>query len=84
MPVVSLDQFISRDPTPEFAAQAAEEYQLLLATLPDPDLRTLAQSKMEGYTNKEIAERLACALRTVERGLQLIRMLWKQPEPSVD
>jgi DNA-directed RNA polymerase specialized sigma24 family protein len=32
---------------------------------------------MQGYKNKEIAERMDCSLRTVERQLQLIRLKWQ-------
>src|SRR5262249_24447238 len=42
-----LEQVLSRDPTPEFAAQTAEEYQRLLALLGDTELRTIAVAKME-------------------------------------
>jgi DNA-directed RNA polymerase specialized sigma24 family protein len=34
--------------------------------------------KLEGYTNQEIAGKLGCALRTVERTLRLIRRIWNQ------
>ena len=68
-------------PTPEFAAQMAEQCSRLLGLLDDPQLRTLAVAKMEGYENREIAERLQCSLRTVERRLQLIRAKWAQ-EPA--
>jgi DNA-directed RNA polymerase specialized sigma24 family protein len=78
---MSLAQFISREPTPEFAAQAAEEYERLLALLPSAGLRSLAQWKLEGYTNQEIADRLDCGLRSVERRLRLIRSRWG---PEVD
>jgi DNA-binding CsgD family transcriptional regulator len=37
---------------------------------------------MEGYTNEEIAAKLDCAPRTVERKLKLIRNLWEQERPS--
>jgi DNA-directed RNA polymerase specialized sigma24 family protein len=79
---VGLDQFLSSEPTPEFAAQAAEEFQRLLDLLPSPELRTIAQWKMQGYTNKEIAKELDCALRSVERRLRVIRALWSGPEKS--
>jgi DNA-directed RNA polymerase specialized sigma24 family protein len=71
-----LEQLLDREPTPEFAAQLAEEYQRLLASLPDAELRSVAQWKMEGYTNEEIAAKLGCALRSVERKLKVIRTLW--------
>jgi DNA-directed RNA polymerase specialized sigma24 family protein len=77
-----LDQFIGRDPTPDFAVQVAEQYQLLLARLDDLELETVAVCKMEGYTNDEIAARLDCTVRTVERKLRIIRGLWENENAS--
>jgi DNA-directed RNA polymerase specialized sigma24 family protein len=73
---VGLEQILASEPTPEFAAQVAEETQRLLAGLPDPDLRALAIAKMEGFTNEDIAREMGCALRTVERKLHRIRGIW--------
>ena len=73
-----LDWLAGEEPTPEFAAQLAEECERLLGRLGDPGLRSLAVWKMEGYTNEEIAARLGCCLSTVERRLQLIRRLWSE------
>src|SRR4051812_24167007 len=73
---MGLDQIIGSEPTPEFAAQVAEEYQQLLARLGDAELCKVAVWKMEGYSNKEIAAKLGCVPRTVERKLGLIRTLW--------
>jgi DNA-directed RNA polymerase specialized sigma24 family protein len=64
------------EPTPEFAAQTAEEYRRLLALLGDDELRSIAVWKMEGLTNVEIAGKLGCAVPTVERRLRLIRKAW--------
>ncbi len=75
-----LAQLPSPEPTPAFAAQVAEEYQRLLGCLGDADLRAVAVWKMEGYTNAEIAAKLGCALRTVDRKLQLIRILWEREQ----
>jgi DNA-directed RNA polymerase specialized sigma24 family protein len=75
-----LELLLGREPSPEFAAQVAEECERLLASLPDEQLRALAQWKMEGYTNDEIAAQLGCAVRSVERKLRLIRSLWGQGE----
>jgi len=77
---VGLEQLIDREPTPEFAAQLAEQYERLLAGLPDAELRSVAQWKLEGYTNEEIGAKLGCALRSVERKLKVIRTLWDNPE----
>jgi DNA-directed RNA polymerase specialized sigma24 family protein len=75
---VDLEQLVALEPTPEFAAQPAEECERLLRSLGDAELRRVALSKMEGYTNGEIAERLGCGLRSVERKLRLIRSTWKR------
>jgi DNA-directed RNA polymerase specialized sigma24 family protein len=77
-----LAQVASAEPTPEFAAQMAEELQRLLARLGDDQLRSIAVWKMEGYSNEEIATRLACATPTVERRLRLIRSLWQEGQPT--
>lgn len=69
----AVERILSREPTPEFAAQVAEEFQRLLASLGDEQLRTVAVWKMEGYTNDEIAAKLGRGLRSIERKLQLIR-----------
>ncbi len=71
-----LDHFAGDEPTPEFAAQAAEECQRLLDALEDESLRQIALARLDGYTNDEIAERLGCARRTVARRLVLIRKTW--------
>jgi DNA-binding NarL/FixJ family response regulator len=60
----------------------AEECEHLLARLADPRLRRVAEWKMEGYTNSEIARELGCVESTVERKLQLIRRIWGEGEVS--
>jgi DNA-directed RNA polymerase specialized sigma24 family protein len=75
---LGLEQLIASEPTPDFAAQLAEECQVLLARLEDSELQSVAQWKMEGFTNEEIAAKLGCALRSVERKLKVIRSLWSQ------
>jgi DNA-directed RNA polymerase specialized sigma24 family protein len=73
-----MQQVVGREPTPEFAAQVAEECQRLLACLEDDKLRSIAQWKMEDYTNEEIAAKLGCVTRTVERKLRVIRRRWNK------
>lgn len=75
-----LAEVIGDEPTPEFAAMMAEEFQRLLERLDSDDLATLAVAKMEGYTNEEIAKRLDCSVRTVERQLRLIRRKWQEEQ----
>jgi DNA-directed RNA polymerase specialized sigma24 family protein len=75
-PGAVLDEIVASEPTPEFAALVAEQYQSLLDALDDDALRQVAIRRMEGHTNDEIAESLGCARRTVARRLDLIRKTW--------
>jgi DNA-directed RNA polymerase specialized sigma24 family protein len=74
---VDLELIVGQEPTPEFAAEVAEEYRRLLDRLADDTLRAVAVWKMEGYTNEEIAAKLGCVPRTVERKVRLIREIWE-------
>jgi DNA-directed RNA polymerase specialized sigma24 family protein len=76
--LVGLEAILAREPTPEFAAQLAEEYRRLLNVLGDQQLRDIATLKMQGYTDEEVAARLGCTDRTVRRRLQLIRKRWEK------
>jgi RNA polymerase sigma factor (sigma-70 family) len=69
------------EPSPEFAAEFAEEYRRLFEVLRDEDLRRIAVWKLEGHTVEEIAAQLGCARRTVARRLELIRTLWRAGTP---
>jgi DNA-directed RNA polymerase specialized sigma24 family protein len=70
------EHVLGREPSPAFACQVAEECRRLLEQLPDESLRQVALWKMEGYTNTEIAAKLDCIERTVERKLRTIRSIW--------
>jgi DNA-directed RNA polymerase specialized sigma24 family protein len=72
------DQVIGAEPTPEFAAEAADECQRLLDRLGDPELRSIALWKMEGDTSEQIAAKLDSAVSTIERRLKLIRQIWER------
>jgi DNA-directed RNA polymerase specialized sigma24 family protein len=78
---VPLEEIVGREPNPQFAAEVAEECRRLLAALGDADLEAVALWKMEGYENAEIAAKLGCAPRTIERRLQLIRKHWEKEIP---
>ena len=75
-------QVVSREPTPEFVAMVAEESRRRLEALGDDTLRNVALWRMEGYSNEEIAGRLGCVPRTVERKLEVIRRVWQEEEPT--
>jgi DNA-directed RNA polymerase specialized sigma24 family protein len=77
------DQFASLEPTPEFAAQAAEEFHGLLELLGD-ELRCVAIDKLQGFENEEIAAKYDISLRTVERRLSRIRHKWSAAQPPTE
>ncbi len=74
----ALDELVSRDPTPQFACQIAEEFRRLLEVLGDETLRSIAVWRLEGYEITEIATRLNCVPRTVLRKLDRIRTIWSE------
>jgi RNA polymerase sigma factor (sigma-70 family) len=71
-----LAQVIGDHPSPELAAEVAESCNRMLQRLDDQRLRDIAAWKMEGFTNAEIAKKMGCQVRTVERKLRLIREQW--------
>jgi DNA-directed RNA polymerase specialized sigma24 family protein len=70
------EAFASREPPAEFGAAVAD----LLECLPGDELRRIALARMEGYTNAEVARLLGRSLSTIERKLQVIRVLWRDVE----
>jgi DNA-directed RNA polymerase specialized sigma24 family protein len=77
-----LEQAISREPTPEFAFQVADECKRLLDKLDDENLRMIALWRMEGYTVEEIAVRIGRSPRRVASKLAQIRELWRGEVPG--
>jgi DNA-directed RNA polymerase specialized sigma24 family protein len=73
-----LAHLLGAEPSPDFAAQVAEQCQRLLHSLGDGELQQVALRKLEGYTVEEIAAQLGLVPRTVQRRLQLIRRVWEQ------
>lgn len=69
------------EPSPDLAAEIADECRHLLARLDRDDLRAIALAKMEGYTNAEIADRIGRSISAVERRLALIRSIWSRGNP---
>ena len=73
-----IEQILGHEPTPELANMMAENCEALLSSLDDDSLRDIALLKLEGYTNEEIAAKLECVSRTVERKLERIRDKWSR------
>lgn len=70
-------QAIDRELTPEFLVQMQEEHERLMNLLTDPAQRQIAEWRLEGCRNEEIAQRLGVSIKTVERKLRFIRERWK-------
>jgi DNA-directed RNA polymerase specialized sigma24 family protein len=67
----------SYEPTPAFAAEVAETCANLLGSLPDDCCRTIALLMLENYTAEQVAQKLECTRRTVQRKLLVIRRTWQ-------
>jgi DNA-directed RNA polymerase specialized sigma24 family protein len=76
LPPEGLEAIGGDKPTPALAAQLAEDFQRMMELLGDSTLQRVATWKLEGYTDAEIAARLGCVTRTVERKLARIRQIW--------
>jgi DNA-directed RNA polymerase specialized sigma24 family protein len=76
------DRIADTEPTPETAAQVADECRRLLDRLGDETLRSVALWKMEGDTHEEIAAKLGCVRQTVDRKLGTIRRIWTMEAPA--
>jgi RNA polymerase sigma factor (sigma-70 family) len=71
-----LEQFVSAEPAPEYAAMVLEQYRRLRIGLGDDSLRQILDLRLEGYTVTEIATRMNRSRRAIERKLALIRSIW--------
>jgi DNA-directed RNA polymerase specialized sigma24 family protein len=76
-----MKQVAGDTPSPEEYSQLQEAFRRRLEQLARPEyaqyeLQRIAFWKLEARTNDEIAQRLGCATKTVERRLSLIRRIW--------
>jgi DNA-directed RNA polymerase specialized sigma24 family protein len=76
-----LDGLDGAEPSPDEAAVFADECRRLLGKLTDPTLKTVVLLRMEGYSAREISGRMGCAVRTVERKLRRVQLLWRDELP---
>ncbi len=67
------NSLLSREPTPEFAAEFLETCETLFAGLADTMLEQVVSLRLEGFTDEEIAAKMDCSRRTVQRRLEIIR-----------
>jgi len=71
-------QAVGDEPSPEMVLMMNESVEQFFSHLGVGHLRDLAGAKLEGYSNAELAQRLQCSERTIERRLHLIREKCKQ------
>ncbi len=60
-PAALFDQLDDEEPTPAEAALLNEALVQRFQALREPELRLIAQKKLEGYTNQEIADELSAS-----------------------
>ncbi len=72
----ALEQMDASAPSPAESVVLSEALERRLASLADPELRQIALWRLEGFTNREIADRVDCVERSVERKLDRIRSKW--------
>jgi len=80
----ALEQMEAAGPSPAEAAVLNEALEHRLDALADPDLRKVALWRLEGYTNREIADKLGCVERNVERKVKRIKEKWKTRAENPD
>ncbi len=71
-----IEQFVDKEPTPEEVAQFTGEVQICFKMLDRDYLKSVANMKLSGYTNREIAEHEGVIEETIERRLRVIRRMW--------
>lgn len=75
---VGIDYLAVCEPTAGFAAEFVETCESLFRSLGDPALQQVVTLRMEGCTDREIADRLQCSRRTVQLRLETIRRHWNR------
>ena len=75
-----IGQVLGSEPSPELVTEVSDCCRELMSKLQDAKLETIAKHKLEGFTNDEIAVKLDCTTRTVERKLERIRSKWSRED----
>lgn len=74
-----LSHVFSAGPTAEDLAEVLDELRHLMDVVlaGEEELRKVVSLKLDGLCTREIAERLGCTQRTVQRKLERVRILWE-------
>lgn len=79
----SLQQLISSEPTPRDLAMLREHLVRLMTLLKSDQLRQIANAKLEGHSNSEIAKDIGLTARSIARKVQLIRSCWAEASSAM-
>ncbi len=71
-----IQELVDSSPSPEVVAALNENLSRAMNRL-GQKTRNVALLKLEGYTNKEIGQRLGVSISTVERKIRMIRETWE-------
>ncbi len=74
---VDLEDFLGNDNSASKLLEIIDCWDELLKKLPDDRNREVAKLKMQGYSNREIADILGMVPRTVDRKIRLIAQRWQ-------
>lgn len=77
-------QVHDNNPMPEFVDDVVKACEDLLRLLPNVRHRETALLKMEGHTNREIAEVIGCSVARIKQLLSEIRSIWKNVDGVTD
>ena len=78
MNLAQLRELADREPGPEFIASFNENLARAINRLEQEKTRQVALLKLEGYSNREIADHLEISLSSIERKLRIIRVTWQR------
>lgn len=78
----SAEASLGEVPSEEVVTDFFDDLERRLEELPDDDLREVVRLKLDGYTNKEIAERFDTYEVKIERQLRKIRKIWSEEPPQ--
>lgn len=80
---ITLETLLNRQPDPALAAMFADQVRFMLQQLPGDEFRRIAELRLQGYSQQEIAAGTGSSVRTVRRRLALIREIWEQTVQDV-
>ncbi|MCL2745259.1 MAG: ECF-type sigma factor [Planctomycetaceae bacterium] len=70
---IGLARIHGHEPSPELAVELAETWERIMSL---PDAEEIVPLKSVGYTTSEIAEKLGCSTRTIQRRIEKIETEW--------